>query len=101
MCIVPVKMKHGDSKDMIATYLILDNCIKGPIHDNLVKELGLYGMKTTLNPKTLHGEKTESAMVVEGIKVTGMSGDGSLLTVPKLYTRRERPDDKEEIASVA
>ena len=36
-------------------------------------------MKTTLNLKTLHGEKTESTMVVEGIKVTGMSGDDSLL----------------------
>ena len=30
-------------------------------------------------------------MVVEGIKVTGMSDDGSLLSVAKLYARREIP----------
>ena len=40
-------------------------------------------MKTTLNLKTLHGEKTESTIVVEFIKLTGMSGDGSLLPFPK------------------
>ena len=40
-------------------------------------------------------------MVVEGIKVTGMSGTGSLLSIPKLYTRKEIPVDKEEIASPA
>ena len=38
-------------------------------------------------------------MVVDGIKVTGMSGDGSLLLLPELYTRRETPFDKEEIAT--
>ena len=46
-------------------------------------------MKITLNLKTLYGEKTESTMVVEGIQVTGMSGDSSLLTLSKLYARRE------------
>ena len=81
---------------------MLNNCSQSFfIHDNLVKELGVHGMKTTLNLKTLHGEKTESTMVVEGIKVTGMSGDGSLLSLPKLYTRREIPVDKEEVATPA
>ena len=59
-------------------------------------------MKTTLNLKTLHGGKTESTMVVEGIKVTRLSGgDSSLLPLPKLYTRREIPVDKEETATPA
>ena len=102
MCIVPVKVKHEDGKDTITTYAMLENCNQCSfIHDSLVKELGVHGMKTTLNLKTLHGEKTESTMVVEGIKVTGMSGDDSLLSLPKLYTRREIPVDKEEIATPA
>ena len=102
MGIVPVKVKHEDCKDEITTYAMLYNCSQGPfIHDDLVKELGVHGMKTTLSLKTLHGEKTESTMVVEGIKVNGMSGDGSLLSLPKLYTRREIPVDKEEIATPA
>ena len=52
-------------------------------------------MKTTLTFKTLHREKTESTIAVEGIQVTEMSGDGSLLTLLKLYAR-EIPVDKEE-----
>ena len=100
MCIVPVKVKHEDGKDTITTYAMLDNFSQGSfIHDNLVKELGVHGMKTTLNLKTLHGEKTESTMVVEGIKVAGMSGNGSLLSLRKLYTRREIPVGKEEITT--
>ena len=70
LCIVPVKIKHGDGKDMTTTYAMLDNRSQGSfIHDNLVKELGVYGMKTTLNLKALHEQKTESTIVVEGIKV--------------------------------
>ena len=85
---------------MAETYAMLDNCSQDSfIHDNLVKELGVHGMKTTLNLKTLHGEKTESTMVVEGIKLTAMSGGDSLLPLPNLYTRREIPVDKEEIAT--
>ena len=61
MCIVPVKVKHGDGKDMITTYAMFDNCSQGSfIHDNLVKELGVHGMKTTVNLKTLHGEKQKA-----------------------------------------
>ena len=47
----------------------------------------------------LRGQKTESTIVVEGVQVTGMSGDGSLLTLLKSYARREIPVDKEEIAT--
>ena len=102
MCIVPVKVKHEDGKDTITTYAMLDNCSQGSfIHDNLVKELEVHGIKTTLNIKTVYGEKTESTMVLEGIKVTGISGDGSLLSLLKLYTRREIPVDKKEIATPA
>ena len=40
-------------------------------------------------------------MVVEDIKMTGISGNGSLLSPPKLYTRWETTVDKEEIATPA
>ena len=50
MCNVPVKVKHGDGKDIITTYAMLDNCSQGSfIHDNLVKELEVHGMKATMN----------------------------------------------------
>ena len=58
MCIVPVKVKYGDGKDIITTYVMLDNYSQGSfIHDNLVKEIGVHGMKTILNHKKLRGEK--------------------------------------------
>ena len=102
MCIVPVKVKHEDGKDTITTYAMLDNCSQGYfIHNNLVKELGFHGVKIILNLKTFHGKKTEITMVVEGVKVTGMSADDSLLSLPKLYTRMEIPVDKEEIPTPA
>ena len=54
MCIVPVKVNHGDGKDMITTYVTLDNCSQGSfIHDNLVKELGGHDVKTILHGKNL------------------------------------------------
>ena len=40
-------------------------------------------------------QKTERTIVVEGIQLTWMSGGGSLLTLLKLYARREIPVDKE------
>ena len=62
MCIVPEKVKHGDSKDMITTYTMLANCSQGSfINDKLVKELGVHGMKTNLNLKTMHGEKQQTS----------------------------------------
>ena len=87
MCIVPVEVKHRDGKDMITTYAMLGNCSQGSfIHVSLVKELGAHGMETTLHLKTVHGEKAESTLI-EGIKVTAISADGSLLSLLKLYAR--------------
>ena len=102
MCIVTVRVQHKDGKGMIQTYAVLDNFSQGSfIHENLVKEIGVRGMKTTLNLKTLHGERTENTMTLDGIKVTGINGDSSCLALPKLYARKEIPVDKEEIATPA
>ena len=57
MCIVPVKIKHEDSKEMVTTYAMLDNCSQGSFTlDSTIKKLGIQGSKTTLKLKTLHGE---------------------------------------------
>ena len=58
-------------------------------------------MKTTLNLKTLHGERNENTMIVDGIKVTGMNDDSSWFALPTLYARKAIPVDKEEIATPA
>ena len=57
MCIVPVKIKHEDSKEMVTSYAMLDNCSQGSFTlDSTIKKLGIQGSKATLKLKTLHGE---------------------------------------------
>ena len=66
---------------------MLNNCSQGCfIHDSMMKKLGIDSIKTTLNLKTLHGEKSESTIDVEGIKVAGIHGDGCWVTLPQSYS---------------
>ena len=99
MCIVSGKIKHRDINKMVTTYAMLDNCSQGSfILGSVVKKLGIPGIKTTLKLKTLHGERSESTFVI-GVKVIGIYGDRSWLALPNLYSRRETPVYKEEIAT--
>ena len=85
---------------MVTTYAVLDNCSQGSfILDSAIKKLGIQGIKKTLKLKTLQGERSESTFAIENVKVTGMDGDSGCLALPKLYSRREIPVDKEEIAT--
>ena len=78
---------------------MLDNCSQGSfIFDSTIKKLGIQGIKTTLKLKTLHGERSESTFAID-VKVTGMHGETGWLALPKLYSRREIPVNKAEIAT--
>ena len=100
MCIVPVKIKHGDNNKMVTTYAILDNCSQGSfILGSVVKKLEIQGIKTTLKLKTLHGERFEGTFAIAGFKLIGIHGDTNWLALPKLYSRREIPVVKEETAT--
>ena len=57
------------------TYAMLDSCSQGGsfIQEDLIKELQLSGRKTALNLKTLNDERTESAVLIEGMDVKGVS----------------------------
>ena len=99
-CIVPVKIKHGDNNKMVTTYTMLGNCTQSSFTlRSVIKKLGIQGTKATLKTKTWHGERSERAFAMEGVKVTGMHGDSGWLALPKLYSRREIPVDKKEIAT--
>ena len=101
MCIVPVKIRHWKNiKNEVLTYAMLDSCSQGSfIQEDLIKELQLSGRKTTLNLKTLNGERTESTVLIEGMDVKGVSGNNSWVKLPKMYARTELLVDKEEIAT--
>ena len=100
MCIVPVKIKHGNNNKMVTNYAMLDNFSQGSfILGSVVKKLGIQGIKTTVKLKTLHSERSQSTFAIEGVKVTWMHSDSSWLALLKLYSRREIPVGKEEIVT--
>ena len=101
MSIVPVKIQHWKNiKKEVLTYAMPDSCSPGSfIQEDLIKELRLSGRETTLNLKTLNGERTESTMLIEGIDVKGVSGNNSWIKLPKMFFRTELSVDKEEIAT--
>ena len=93
-----MKVKNVDGESMTKTYAILDDYSQGPfILDSLVRELVVHIMNTALNIKALDGKKTESMMIVKSIQVTGMSDGDSLLTLSKLFIRKNTPVNTEEI----
>ena len=72
MCIVPVKVRSAVHGKDVLTYGILDNCSQGSfIQEALVKKMQTSGRKTTLNLKTLNGERSESTIAIDGLQVSG------------------------------
>ena len=70
MCIVPVKVKSAaQGKDILACAM-LDNCSQGCfIQEALVKKMHTSGRKAILNFKTLNGERSESTIAIDGLRV--------------------------------
>ena len=69
------------------------------LHEVVLKQLGVRGIKTTLSLKYLHGERSENKIAVAGMQVKGIKGDSNWLRLSKLYVRNDLPIDKEEIAT--
>ena len=100
MCIVPVKVYDSDKGREMMTYAMLDNCTQGSfISESLVKQVNLSGRKTTLNLKTLNSKKLETAIVIDGLKVSSANGKEDWIKLPKLYTRMQIPVERGEIAT--
>ena len=79
MCPVALKIKHGSSM-VFETYALLDSCGQGIfVEKQLLGALQTPGTKTTFSVKTLNGEVTKLATVVEGLK-------GSLLGMKQFLT---------------
>ena len=98
MCIVPVKVYDSDKGREMMRYAMLDNCSQGSfISESLVKQMNLSGRKTTLNLKTLSSKKLETAIVIDGLKVSSANGKEDWIKLPKLYTRMQIPVERGEI----
>ena len=101
MCIVPVKLIHGDSGEALKTYVLLDSCSQDTfILERLPKRFGIKGRRTSITIKTLNGEVTNKSSVISGMKVAS-SRDSSedWLELPDTYTKKYLPVGKEDVAT--
>ena len=99
MCIVPVSIKYKNNGKQI-THAMLDNCSQGSfVHEDVLKQLSVKGTKTTLILKTLHGERSEIISTAAVMQVKGVKEDDNWLVLPRFYSRKDLPVDKEEIAT--
>ena len=58
MCVVPIRVSHGETKKEISTYAMLANCSQGCfIKENVKRRFGVTGSKTAIIIKTLNGEQ--------------------------------------------
>ena len=56
MCVVLVRVKHGDSDKEVKTFALLDTCSQGTlVTEAFISKLGVSGVKTSINIKTLNG----------------------------------------------
>ena len=101
ICVVPVKLGHGDSGETLKTYALLDSCSQGNfILERLLKRFGIKGRKTSINIKTLNGEVTNKSSVINGLKVASSRNSfEDWLELPDAYTKKYLPVGKEDVAT--
>ena len=55
----------------MSTFDFLDTCSQGTfVTDDLLKKLGLSGVRTSINIKTLNGDKKVKSSLIEGLMVS-------------------------------
>ena len=86
----------------MSTFALLDTCSQGTfVTDDLLKKLGLSGVRTSINIKTLN--KKVKLPLIEGLMVSKQppSKDKKIqwVKLPKLYSRDHIPVDSAEIAT--
>ena len=70
------------------------------IQEALVKKMQTSGRKTTLNLKTLNGERFESTTAIEGLQVAKSKDGSTWIKLPRIYIRKHLPVDKKEVATL-
>ena len=104
MCVVSVQLRHCNSDKEVSTFALLDTCSQGTfVTDNMLKKLGLSGARTSVNIKTLNGNKKVTLSLIEGLIVSKqlLSKDKRIqwVKLPKLYSGEQIPVDLAEIAT--
>ena len=101
MCVVPVRVKNSDSDKEVKTIPLLDICSQGTfVNEDFISKLGVSGVKTSINIKTLNGNQKQSSSIVQGLMVSApVTSPSNQIHWTKSFTRKEIPADPVEIAT--
>ena len=104
MCVVPVRVKHHNSKNEVTTFALLDSCSQGTFAtDDLLQRLNISGVETSISIKTLNGNQNVKSQLTDGLLVSKQTVSKNdkvqWLKLPKVFSRKEIPVDQAEIAT--
>ena len=69
------------------------------IQESLVRKMQTSGRKTTLNLKTLNGERCEPIIAIYRLQVAGGKDGNTWIKLSRVYTTKHVLVDKEEVAT--
>ena len=101
ICVVPVTIRHKNSKIEVKTHALLDSCSQGTFaSDELIKDLKVNGIPTEITIKTLNGEQTDKSRMIQDLMIKSSYDESDSWTkLPKTYTRQEISSSEEEVAT--
>ena len=99
MGILPVYLFHkSDPVKKIKVYALLDNASGGTfVSEESMKALGIEGSDTDLILTTIHGMRSVTTKAIEGLVVANIKEKDVMLDLPRTFTRRVIPADRNEI----
>ena len=90
MCVVPVKVKCGNSKKEFRIHVMLDCCSQRTfISTDLARKLKAEGVQTTIKIKSLNGKENQETEAVCSLKVSKSSEKRLWINLPVTYTKED------------
>ena len=103
MCFVPVQLIHFNSDKEVSTFALLDTCSQGTfVTEDLLTKLGLSDFRTSVNIKTLNGnKKVRSSLIRLIVSKQSLSKDKRIqwIKLPEPYSREDLSVDSAEITT--
>ena len=99
LCIVRVKISlKKDCNSSVETFALLDTGSQGTfIDEDVLQDLDVTGLDTTISVKTIHGERTDKCKAIEGLVVSPTFNDTICIPLPRTYSQSSIPVDDEDI----
>ena len=103
MCVVPVKLRHGDSGEILKACALLSSCSQFTfILEILLKRFCIKGRRTSITIKTLNGEVNNKSSVIGGLKVaSSRNSSEDRLELSDTYTKKYWTLGRKNVATLS